>query len=137
MPVGAPVTLPFLAKLTDIETTNRAGGALSFTYSNFMRKVRFVGLSSFALHLKKGRIYSKGALLGTGGYVKRGDGRAGVIYYLLNKDGSVYSPFLFHHVYRIRLADAYASNFDIAVRYYRMLYRRGSSFEKYFFISSR
>jgi len=134
LPPQSPVYLPFKAKLLDITTSRKQGGEIGIMYSNFLKKAWFKGLSNIETGLKKGELYSQNRVLGRGGYRKENEGQDGVIYYLLNKEGSLASPFLFHHISRKQISDRLKNNFDIAVRYYQRLYKRGYHFEKAFFL---
>ena len=134
LPPQSSVHLPFKAKMMEIGKSRKHGGQVQITYSNFMKNAWFKGFSHLSTDLKKGELYRKDTLLGKGGYRKENKGMDGVSYYLLNKDGSLQPPFLFHHISYRAIDEQLKNNFDIAVRYYQRLYKRGKSFEKVFFV---
>ncbi|MCK5808784.1 hypothetical protein KAH37_07360 [bacterium] len=134
LPPQSPIYLPFKAKIMNISTSRKQGGEVEITYSNFLKKAWFKGLATIETNLKKEELYSQNSVIGRGGYRKEKRGQDGVTYYLLNKDGSLNSPFLFHHTSQKQISEQFKNNFDISVRYYQRLYKRGYRFEKVFFV---
>ncbi len=133
LPPMSAIRLPFMAKIRELELSRQAGGKVEVMYSNFMKRGIFKEFASLVPSIKKGHIYKKGVVIGHSGYRKNARGEDGFVYYIVNGDGRVYSPFRFHHISYRSVKDEWKSNFDIAVHYYRRAYRRAKKFEKYFF----
>ncbi len=126
------IRLPFLAKLMSASQSSRLGGEVEFIYSNHMIRAVYKGLASINSGLKKDSLYKPGTLIGKGGYPLP-DRKKGVVYYLRRRDGSVISPYLFHHTERMEVDENRQTNLRIASSFYSKWYRSGISFEEKYY----
>lgn len=129
--ISQNVKLPFLAKLTSMEQTRNYGGEAEFIYSNYATRAVLKGLGSMS-KLKKNSLYKKDAVIGKSGFILE-DGHSGIIYYLRKKDNTPVSPFVFHHIEKLRLHENYQQNFMILRNFYSRQLNFAKDFEKQYY----
>ncbi len=126
------LSLPFLAKLMNIDHSRNFGGAMEFVYSNYATRAFFKGLGHINDKLKKGSLYKKNAVVGKSGFILQ-DGRSGVIYFLRKNDNTPVSPFVFHHIEKKYLPEKYDRNFQIVKSFYARQLEFGIKFEQQYY----
>jgi hypothetical protein len=126
------VFLPFMAKIVGMSNSSSSGGELEVIYSNHLIKAVFKGLNSLNSNLKNDRIYNHETYVGKSGYPLSGE-KSGVVYYLRKRDGSVLSPFSFHHIEKKYVPENRKQNLLIASNFYTRWFRSGINFEKKYY----
>ncbi|HRZ80040.1 MAG TPA: hypothetical protein P5044_08535 [bacterium] len=131
VPVDSPVRLPFLAKYISSTSTKLWGGEAEFEYSNYAVKAFFKGFGSLS-NLNKVALYKKDAVIGRAGYIVK-DREPGLVYYLRKKDGTLVSPYVFHHTEKTVISEKEMQNLAITVNFFSIHYELGQKFEmKYY-----
>ncbi len=126
------VSLPFAGKIVDVSQNKISGGSVEVFFPDYGISAVFQYLGAVSEKIAKDKTLSSGTIIGVSGYKNNG-ATDSLIYYLKRRDGTMVSPFIFHHIEKYSISDDKKLNASIMVNFYRKWLEKGVSFEKQFY----